>query len=128
MSSSTLAEPIQRLNPGPRYSDGAVHAGVVWLAGQVPDDASTDAEDQTRQVLSTIDRLLADAGSDRSRLLMATVYLQDLGDYDAMNRVWDAWLAGLAAPPRATVQARLARPDWKIEIVVTAAAGTEPTA
>ena len=114
---------IQRIHVESRYSDVAIHRGVAWLAGQVPDDATADLRSQAQQVLATIDRLLAEAGSHRSRLLMATVYLADMADYDAMNEVWDAWVADIQAPPRATVAARLARPDWKIEIVVTAAVG-----
>jgi|GEM_PF-65857 len=112
---------IQRFHVTARYSDMAVYGGVAYLAGQVPVDTSADPAGQTAQVLQQIDALLAEAGSDRGRLLMATVYLADLGDYDAMNRAWEAWLAGVQAPPRATVQARLADPAWKVEIVVTAA-------
>lgn len=112
---------VQRLNVEPRYSDMAIFRGVAYLAGQVPHDANADASGQTAQVLQTIDGLLAQAGSHRSLLLMATVYLADMADYDAMNTVWDAWMVGIEAPPRATVEARLAKSGWKIEIVVTAA-------
>jgi enamine deaminase RidA (YjgF/YER057c/UK114 family) len=87
----------------------------------VPDDATQDIRGQTAQVLATIDRLLGEVGSDRARILMAQIFLADLADYDGMNAVWDDWVAPGDAPPRATVQARLARPEWKIEIVVTAA-------
>ena len=112
---------IERLHVEARFSDAAIHAGVVWLAGQVPDDATQDIVGQTRQVLATIDRLLAEAGSDKTRILRAQVFLADLADYDGMNAAWDAWVAKGHAPPRATVEARLARPEWRVEIVVTAA-------
>lgn len=121
-ASATSASPIRRFNVAARYSDMAVYGGVAYLAGQVPTDTSAAMPEQTAQVLEQIDRLLGQAGTHRGRILMATVYLADLADFDAMNAVWEAWLAGHEAPPRATVQARLARPEWKIEIVVTAAA------
>ena len=112
---------IKRFDVGPRLSEMAVHKGVAYLAGQVPDDGSADIAGQTRQVLASIDALLARAGSDKSRILMAQIYLVDLSDFAAMNAVWEAWVPAGDAPPRATVQARLAKPEWKIEIVVTAA-------
>jgi enamine deaminase RidA (YjgF/YER057c/UK114 family) len=112
---------IQRFDVGSRMSEMAVHHGVVYLAGQVPEDASADIGGQTRQVLAAIDALLARAGSDRTRLLRVQIFLADLADFDGMNAVWDAWVPAGQAPPRATVQARLARPEWKIEIVATAA-------
>lgn len=99
----------------------AVHGGVAYLAGQVPSDATAPVSAQVAQVLQQIDDLLALAGSDRGQILMATVYLPDLADYDAMNLVWENWLKDVQAPPRATVQARLANAAWKVEIVVTAA-------
>ncbi|HYR25385.1 MAG TPA: RidA family protein, partial [Aquabacterium sp.] len=99
----------------------AIHNGTVYLAGQVPEDASLDIEGQTRQVLAVIDALLARAGTDKTRLLMVQIYLADLADFDGMNRAWDAWVAEGHTPPRATVQARLARPGWRLEIVATAA-------
>lgn len=112
---------VQRFHVGPRLSEMAVHRGTVYLAGQVPDDGTQDIRGQTRQVLAMVDKLLAEAGSDKSHLLMAQIFLADLADFDGMNAVWDAWVPAGHAPPRATVQARLARPEWKIEIVVTAA-------
>ena len=105
---------IQRFDVGPRLSEMAIHNGVVYLAGQV-------AEDQTQQVLAEIDALLARAGSDKAKILRAEIFLKDLQDFEAMNRVWDAWVPAGHAPPRATMQAHLARPGWLIEIVVTAA-------
>lgn len=112
---------MQRFHVGNRYSEMAVFQNVAYLAGQVPHDATQDITGQTRQVLAMVDQLLAEAGTDNTHLLMVQIYLADLVDYDAMNAVWDAWVPRGHAPPRATVQARLARPDWKIEIVVTAA-------
>lgn len=114
---------IQRFHVANRYSEIAVHNGTLYLAGQVPDDASQDIRGQTTQVLAMVDRLLAEAGSDKTRLLSVQIFLADLADYDGMNEVWDAWVAEGHAPPRATVQARLARPEWRVEIVVVAAAG-----
>ena len=75
---------------------------------------------QTRQVLAAIDALLARAGSDKTRIVMAQIFIADLADFAAMNEVWDEWVPAGNAPPRATVEAQLARPEWKIEIVVTA--------
>ncbi len=112
---------IKRINVERRYSDVAVYNGVAYLAGQVPHDASTDIVDQTRQVLQIIDQLLAESGTDKSKILMVQIFLSDLADYDGMNSAWDEWVAVNNAPPRATVQAKLANPAWKVEIVVTAA-------
>jgi len=100
-----------------------VYNGVAYLAGQVPDDASLDMAGQTAQVLATIDRLLAEAGTDKSKILMAQIFVANMKEFDAMNQAWDAWVAPGNAPPRATVEARLANPDFKVEIVVTAAVG-----
>jgi enamine deaminase RidA (YjgF/YER057c/UK114 family) len=113
---------IERFDSGPRMSEMVVHQGTVYLAGQVADDANADIRGQTRQVLDAIDALLARAGSSKARILRAQVYLADLADFAAMNEVWEAWVVPGQAPARATVQAALARPQWKIEIVVTAAA------
>jgi enamine deaminase RidA (YjgF/YER057c/UK114 family) len=112
---------IQRFDVGARLSEMAVHNGVAYLAGQVPEDAATDMATQTRQVLAAVDALLARAGSDKSRILRAQIYLADLADFAVMNEVWDRWVVAGHAPPRATVQAALAVPGWKIEVVVTAA-------
>ncbi len=112
---------LQRFDVGPRYSEMALHNGTLYLSGQVPDDATQDIQGQTQQVLDMIDRLLVRAGTDRRHLLMVQIYLADLADYDGMNAVWDLWVPDGQAPPRATVQARLARPEWRIEVVATAA-------
>jgi len=113
---------IQRLDVGPRMSEAAVHNGTVYLAGQIADDAEADIRGQTRQVLAAIDALLERAGSDKTRILRAEVFLADMADFAAMNAEWERWVVPGHTPPRATVQAALARPEWKIEIVVTAAA------
>lgn len=112
---------IQRLQVATRYSEAAIFNGVVYLAGQVPNDATKDIAGQTAEVLAMIDDLLAQAGSSKDHLLSVTIYLQDMADYAAMNKVWDAWLNQGFAPPRACVQAALANPDWKVEMVVVAA-------
>jgi len=112
---------IRRFDVGPRLSEMAIHQGTVYLAGQIPDDPSADMEGQTRQVLAAIDALLARAGTDKTRLLMVQIFVADMAEFDAMNRAWDAWVPAGHTPPRATVEARLARPEWKVEIVATAA-------
>lgn len=112
---------IQRFHVGTRLSEMAVHHGTVYLAGQVPDDPTKDIAGQTAEVLASIDKLLAEAGTDKSRLLMVQIYLADLADFPGMNAVWDDWVIKGQTPPRATVQAQLARPEWRIEVVATAA-------
>lgn len=112
---------IKRFNVAKRLSDMAVYNGVAYLAGQVPDDTTQSITGQTAQVLATIDRLLAEAGSDKSRILFAQVFVANMKEFDGMNQAWDAWVEGIQAPPRATVEARLANPDMKVEVVVTAA-------
>ena len=112
---------IQRFDVGARLSEMAVHNGVCHLAGQVAPDDSQDIAGQTRQVLASIDALLARAGSDKSKILMCQIFIADLADFPAMNAVWEAWLPAGQAPPRATVQAALAKPQWRVEMVVTAA-------
>ncbi len=112
---------VQRFDVGPRLSEMAVHNGVCYLAGQVAADGSADITGQTQQVLAAIDALLARAGTDKSRLLRVEIFLKDLADFPAMNAVWEAWLPAGHAPRRATVRAELARPEWRVEMVVTAA-------
>jgi enamine deaminase RidA (YjgF/YER057c/UK114 family) len=116
----TMAE-LQRFHVGARLSEMAVHNGTVYLAGQVPDDTTQDIRGQTAQVLAMIDRLLAEAGSDKTCILMTQIFLTDISEIGAMNEVWDAWVPAGHTPPRATVQAPLANPGYKIEVVVTAA-------
>ena len=116
-----MTQGLKRFHVGDRLSEMAVFHHTVYLAGQVASDATQDIRGQTTQVLAMIDKLLAEAGTDNAHILMAQIYLADLADFDAMNVVWEDWVAPGDAPPRATVQARLARPEWKIEVVVTAA-------
>lgn len=112
---------VQRFDVGARLSEMAVHNGACYLAGQVAADASQDIAGQTRQVLAAVDALLARAGTDKSRILMCQIFIADMDEFAAMNAVWDAWVSPGHAPPRATVQAALAKPQWRVEIVVTAA-------
>ena len=112
---------IQRIDAGPRMSEACIHGGIVYLAGQVPEDTTAGIEGQTQQVLAAIDALLARAGTDKSKLLMCQIFIADLADFPAMNAVWEAWLPAGHAPPRATVKAELAKPEWRVEMVVTAA-------
>jgi enamine deaminase RidA (YjgF/YER057c/UK114 family) len=112
---------IKRVNVGKRLSDMAVHNGVAYLAGQVADDTTQDITGQTGQILAVIDKLLATAGTDKTRILMAQIFVANMKEFDGMNKAWDAWVAEGNAPPRATIEARLASADYKVEIVVTAA-------
>lgn len=112
---------IKRLHVGKRLSEVAIHNNTVYLAGQVADDTSLDIAGQTREVLAHVDRLLAESGSDKTCILSMQIYLADLADFDGMNDEYDAWVPSGHTPPRATVQARLANPDWRIEVVVVAA-------
>ncbi len=112
---------VRRIGAGARMSQAVVHGGVVYLAGQVAKRREEDVAGQTRQVLAAIDELLAAAGSSRTRMLSATVWLARIADFDAMNAVWDAWVPAGHAPARACVESRLARPDILVEIRVIAA-------
>ena len=112
---------INRFHVGARLSEMAVHANTVYLAGQVAADSSQDMAGQTRQVLAAIDALLSEAGTDKSRILSTTIFVADMAEFPAMNTVWDAWVVPGQTPPRATVQAKLARPEWKVEMQVIAA-------
>lgn len=112
---------MQRFQVGPRLSEFAIFNKTVYLAGQVPEDTSQDIVGQTNNVLAQIDRLLEEAGSDKSRILMCQIFITDMANMAGMNQAWDAWVAPGNAPPRATVQAALANSDWLVEIVVTAA-------
>ena len=114
---------IQRLAEEQRLSGAVVHGGLVWLAGQVAEDAALDAEGQTADILRQVDALLREAGTDKSRLLSVTVVLADIADAPAMNRAWDRWLDPAAKPARMTVQAPLVDPAWRVEITGVAAAG-----
>ena len=112
---------IRRSHVGKRLSEVAEYQGVLYLAGQVPENIEQDISGQTAEVLAMIDRLLAEHGSDKTRILQCMIYLADMSLFQKMNEVWDAWVPEGNAPPRATVEARLASPGKLIEIVVTAA-------
>lgn len=116
-----MSQDIERHGVAARYSEAAVFNGVVYLAGMVPERGDTDIRGQTQEVLDQVQQRLLETGSDKSRILRAQIYLTDIREIGIMNEVWDAWVVPGTAPPRATVQASLANPDWKIEIVVTAA-------
>ncbi|POF30396.1 RidA family protein [Roseibium marinum] len=111
---------IKRLNAGPRMSQAVIHGGLVWLAGQVGNPGES-VKDQTKVILEKIDNLLAEAGSDKSRLLQATIWLASMDDFAEMNSVWDAWVDPANPPARACGESRLATPDYTVEIIVVAA-------
>ncbi|WP_304640330.1 RidA family protein [Pseudomonas sp.] len=115
---------VQRLHTNRRMSQVVIHQNTVYLAGQVAadDDLSADAATQTRSTLNEIEKLLAEAGTDKTRLLSVTIYLKDIErDFEAMNSVWDTWLPEGTAPARATVEARLCEPEILVEMSVVAA-------
>jgi enamine deaminase RidA (YjgF/YER057c/UK114 family) len=115
--------PIERLHPGPRMSQVVIHNKTVYLAGQVAEDAAgKGVAAQTKDILSTIDQLLAEAKTDKTRILSATIWLTSMSTFGEMNKVWDEWVAPGSTPARATVEsAKLAGPEYKIEIAVIAA-------
>lgn len=110
---------ITRIETGPRMSEAVIHGDTVYLAGQVGEGDSVTT--QTRFALDEIDRLLGLAGSSKAHILRATIWLADMADFAEMNAVWDGWIADVAAPARATGEARLATADYKVEIIITAA-------
>ncbi|KQT87122.1 RidA family protein [Aurantimonas sp. Leaf443] len=112
---------IRRIEPGKRMSQAVVHGNTVYLAGQVGEPGE-DVSAQTRTILAEIDRLLAEAGTSKARILSATIWLADIADFAAMNAVWDAWVDPANPPARATGgQIALATPDYRVEIIVVAA-------
>lgn len=111
---------ISRHHPGPRLSQAVVHGNTVYLAGQVAGDPAT-VKGQTEQILNKIDGLLALAGTSKSKLLSATVYLASMSSYDEMNGAWEAWVDPANTPARATVEAKLASPKYLVEIAAVAA-------
>ena len=113
---------ITRIDPGARMSEAVIHGDTVYLAGQVGEPGE-DVIAQTKTVLAEIDALLARAGTDKSKILMATIWLADINDFGAMNSVWDQWIDPANPPARATSEGRLATPDYKVEIIVVAARG-----
>jgi enamine deaminase RidA (YjgF/YER057c/UK114 family) len=112
---------IERIDPGPRMSRAVVHGNTVYLAGHVAKEPAGSVRGQTEAILRAIDARLASAGSDKSKLLSASIWLADIGAFEEMNAVWDAWVDPKNPPARATVEARLASPDYLVEIAVIAA-------
>lgn len=113
---------IERIGAGARMSKAVVHGGVIYTAGQVAEAArGGSVADQTREILGLIDTLLRDAGSEKAKILSATIYLADIAAFAEMNSVWDVWVDRGNPPARATVEAKLAAPDYKVEIAVIAA-------
>jgi enamine deaminase RidA (YjgF/YER057c/UK114 family) len=111
---------ITRLHPGPRMAQAVLHNGVVYLSGQVAAPGASVAE-QTRAALAQVDALLAEAGSSKAHLLTVQIWLADMADFAEMNGVWDAWVDPANPPARATGEAKLATPDYRFEVIVTAA-------
>ena len=113
---------IQRIEPGPRMSAAVVHGDTVYLAGHVADTAKgKSVGEQTKDILAQIEETLASAGSDKTKILSATIYLADIKTFGEMNAVWDAWVSKGNTPARATVEAKLAAPEYTVEIVMVAA-------
>ena len=112
---------ITRNHSNQRMSQIVIYGDTVYLAGQVAKDSSADISVQTRQTLETIDELLAEAGSEKSKILSAQVWLASIGHYTEMNQVWDAWIPEGSAPARACIEARLATPEYLVEIGIIAA-------
>ena len=112
---------IQRFEIGPRMSQAVVHGNTVYLAGVVADDLKADTAGQTKQILDKIDRLLKTAGTDKTKILSANIWLTDMRTFADMNKMWDAWVSPGNTPARATVEAALAGPDYRVEIMVVAA-------
>lgn len=112
---------IERLESSTTLSEVSIYNNTVYLAGQVPDDDSLDIEGQTKQVLANIDKMLALAGTDKSHMLSAQVFIKNLADFDAFNAIWTQWVADITPPSRATIEANLVNPNWLVEIMVIAA-------
>ncbi|MGZ3181591.1 MAG: RidA family protein [Telluria sp.] len=112
---------LTRHHVGKRLSEIAIHNGTIYLAGQIAEQTGADIGGQTREVLGHVERLLAEAGSDKTRILMAQIFITDMALFPGMNAVWDEWVPAGNAPPRATVEAKLANPACLVEIVITAA-------
>jgi enamine deaminase RidA (YjgF/YER057c/UK114 family) len=113
---------IQRIDVGARMSKAVVNGNTVYLAGIVADAAKgKSVTEQTKEILSLIDGLLAKAGTDKSKLLTATIYITDMANFAEMNAVWDGWVSPGNTPARATVEAKLAAPQYNVEIMVVAA-------
>ncbi|WP_215904342.1 RidA family protein [Acinetobacter guillouiae] len=121
MSNNVQHADIQKLNSNQVMSAVTIFNKVVYLSGQVPKNTQQDIIGQTQEILATIDQLLHEANTDKSRLLSAHVYIKNLDDFATFNTIWIDWLEGCVAPSRATIQADLVNPDWLIEIAVIAA-------
>jgi enamine deaminase RidA (YjgF/YER057c/UK114 family) len=114
---------IRRYGIGKRLSEMVTYHGFLYLAGQVAKDPSGDIKAQTREVLEQIDELLEEGGATKKGILSATIYIKDMADFAAMNEVWEAWVPEGQTPARATVQAMMAKPEYKVEIQITACNG-----
>ena len=112
---------IKRINVGARMSSAVVHGDTVYLAGLTADDTKADVKGQTAQILTKVDKFLAEAGTDKSKILSANIWLTDIKTWSQMNEVWDAWISPGNAPARATVEAKLANPALSVEIMIQAA-------
>ena len=111
---------IKRIGVGARMSEAVCYNGLVWLAGQVGNPGESVTE-QTKTCLAEVDRILAEAGTDKTRILSTQIWLADMADFAEMNAVWDAWVPQGNTPARATGEAKLATPDYRVEVIVTAA-------
>ena len=114
---------IKRIKPGTRMSQAVVSNGIVFVAGQVAQNPGKTVGEQTKQITAQLDELLAAAGSHKTRLLSASIWLTDISTFSEMNAVWDAWVPADMGPARATVEAKLAAPQYRVEIAVTASVG-----
>ena len=114
---------VIRIDPGPRMSEASVFGDRMYLSGMIPEDTSLDVTGQVKQALAEIDALLKKGGSDKTKILSAVIWLRDIGDFAAMNAVWDAWVVPGQTPARACIEARLQSPAKMIEIQGTAARG-----
>jgi enamine deaminase RidA (YjgF/YER057c/UK114 family) len=112
---------VRRIRPGRRMSQAVIHGNTVYLSGLTADPPSGSAREQTARILEQIDQLLKEAGTDKTRLLLANVWLSDIRYFDEMNEAWEAWIAKDCAPVRATVEAKMAGPEYLVEIMVQAA-------
>ena len=112
---------IKRLHVGKRLSEVAIHNETVYLAGQIAEDTTQGIDGQMREVLGHVDRLLGEAGSDKSCILSCNIFISDMDNFPGMNAVWDEWVAQGHTPPRATVEAKLANPACLVEVCIIAA-------
>lgn len=113
---------IERIGAGPRMSRAVVHGDTIYVSGQVADAAAgAGVVEQTREILALIDGVLAEAGSDKTKLVSAVIYLTDIATFAQMNEAWEAWIAPGRPPARATVEAKLVSPKYAVEIAVIAA-------